>query len=643
MKKKLRFLLSVIVPVICACSSGSLNSTVQSEPDAAAALFESAENFFKTNSHENALESYKRYLDLYPYGSKVDLALVRAATIYSEQKNHDAERMAYRRLIAEHPDSQFAADAMVEILVALYNEGKYKEVILQASEIINKNNSKTHLFRTYSILGDTYVSLGSPRDAIFFYHIAYQNAASSEEKTILFEIKTVVGQMSSEDTQSLLMRLDDAFLRSYLLYQLGVNKYENQNYKEALKIFSEFIENFPDHENARQAQVFIEKINRRFAFNRWRIGCLLPLSGAYEKFGRRVLSGIQFALDQYNSSHNQQGFKMIVKDTGSEPEIAIQSSRQLADNLVSIIIGPLITAEYAGQEAQIKGIPIITLTQQPGIPELGDYVFRIFLTPQMQIDAIVPYVIDQLEIDRFAVLYPDDQYGTTFMKLFRDAVSDYGATVVASESYEPDQTDFAAQIKKLSKSYNDGPDSVPNHSRQVNFRGKNRHIKSKVTLDFDAIFIPDVPEKIALIAPQLAFYDIDDVLLLGTNLWHSDKLIQMAGEYVQEAIMADVFYAEDSQKNVKEFIAGFEEFYGRSPGFIEALAYDAAMIAFQAASNPRVDSRKDIRDELQKLYNFEGVTGLTAFKENGDTVKQLYLLKVEDNKFVELNNPSRIQ
>jgi ABC-type branched-subunit amino acid transport system substrate-binding protein len=107
--------------------------------------------------------------------------------------------------------------------------------------------------------------------------------------------------------------------------------------------------------------------------------------------------------------------------------------------------------------------------------------------------------------------------------------------------------------------------------------------------------------------------------------------------------MADVFYAEDSQKNVKEFITGFEEFYGRSPGFIEALAYDAAMIAFQAASNPRVDSRKDIRDELQKLYNFEGVTGLTAFKENGDTVKQLYLLKVEDNKFVELNNPSRIQ
>jgi ABC-type branched-subunit amino acid transport system substrate-binding protein len=210
--------------------------------------------------------------------------------------------------------------------------------------------------------------------------------------------------------------------------------------------------------------------------------------------------------------------------------------------------------------------------------------------------------------------------------------------VAAIESYKPDQTDFALQIKKLSKTFNDHQDSVANYSQRSSFRGKNRHIKSEVILDFDAIFIPDVPEKIALIAPQLAFYDIDDVLLLGTNLWHSDKLIQMAREYIQEAIMADVFYAEGSKKNVKEFIMSFEEFYGQSPGFIEALAYDAAMIAFQAASNPRVESRKDLKDELQNLRNFEGVTGPTSFKENGDAVKKLYLLQVQDNKFVELNS-----
>jgi len=638
MKQKAGILIPIIAFAICACSTPSVNSNVPSEPAAATALFDRAENFFEANSHANALKTFKQYLDLYPSGSKADLALMRAATIYSEQKNHDAKLMAYRRLIAEHPDSPFVADAMVEILVALYNESKFKEVILQASEIIEKTDSTTHLFRTYAILGDTYVSLGFPRDAIFFYHIAYQNARSPEEKNILFKLKAIVSQFSTEDTLSLLMRLDDEFLRSYLLYQLGVNRYENQNYKEASKIFSKFIENFPDHEKANQAKNLIEEINQKFAFERRLIGGLLPLSGPYETFGSRALRGFQFALDQFNSQSNQPAFEMIVKDTGSVPEIAIQSFRQLVENRVAIIIGPIITAEDAAQEAQIEGIPIITLTQKSGIPELGDYVFRIFLTPQMQIDAIVPYVIDQLGLGRFAVLYPEDHYGNTFMKLFRDKVLDYGATVATIESYKPDQTDFALQIKKLSKTFNDNQDSVANYSQQSGFRGKNRHIKSKVIVDFDAIFIPDVPEKIALIAPQLAFYDIDDVLLLGTNLWHSDKLIQMAREYIQEAIMADVFYAEDSKKNVKEFIMSFEEFYGQSPGFIEALAYDAAMIAFQAASNPRVESRKDLRDELQNLRNFEGVTGFSSFKENGDAVKKLYLLQVQDNKFVELNS-----
>jgi outer membrane protein assembly factor BamD (BamD/ComL family) len=105
------------------------------------------------------LKAYKQYLDLYPSGSKADLALMRVATIYSEQKNHDAKLLAYRRLIAEYPDSRFVVDAMVEILDAFYNKSKFKEVILQASEIIKKTDSKTHLFRTYTILGDTYMSL----------------------------------------------------------------------------------------------------------------------------------------------------------------------------------------------------------------------------------------------------------------------------------------------------------------------------------------------------------------------------------------------------------------------------------------------------------------------------------------------------
>jgi ABC-type branched-subunit amino acid transport system substrate-binding protein len=639
MKQKSKLLIVIIAIAIWACSTPAMKSNVPSEPHAAAALFFNAESWLNSQSYENALKAYQNYLSRYPSGSNADLALMRVASIYAAQKNHAAELRAYRQLIAKHPDSRWAADARVEILVSLFDEGKFKEVILQASEIIAKTDSKTLLSRTYSILGDTYMSFSSPRDAIFFYHLAYQKAPSLQKNSILLKLEATVGQLSTEDLLSLLMRLDDEFLTSYLLYQLGVHQYENEDYKAASQTFSEFIENFPNHEQSQSAQDRIAEINQRFAFKRRLIGALLPLSGPYETFGQRALRGIQFALEQFNSQSNQAAFELIVRDTGSEPETAIQSTRQLDENRVSVIIGPIITSEYAAQEAQSRSIPIITLTQKPGVHELGDYVFRIFLTAQMQIDAIVPYVVDQLGLMRFAVLYPEEHYGETFMHLFRDKVLDYGATVVAIESYKPDQTDFGSEIKKLSKTYPQGHDGGDNPSQKSGSRGKNRHVNSEVIIDFDAIFIPDEPEKIALIAPQLAFYDIDGVLLLGTNLWHSDKLIQSAREYVQEAIMADVFYADDSKKNVNEFIDAFEELYGQSPGFIEALAYDTAMIAFQTANNPWVASRKDVKEELKHLQSFEGVTGLTSFNENGDAVKRLYLLQVEDNKFVELNRP----
>ena len=67
----------------------------------------------------------------------------------------------------------------------------------------------------------------------------------------------------------------------------------------------------------------------------------------------------------------------------------------------------------AAKEAELQKIPIITLSQQDNIPEVGDFVFRNFLTPRMQVSALVSYAINNLLVDRFAILYPREKYGTT--------------------------------------------------------------------------------------------------------------------------------------------------------------------------------------------------------------------------------------
>lgn len=632
MGPKLRIFIPIIAFAICSCASAQLDPKTICSPESAASLLSTAENLLQSNSDENALNIYQEILDCYPSDSHADTALMRIATIYSNQKKYGLSRMAYQRLADEYPHSELAPDALIEIMMIFFREGRFKEVILQASKIIEKTDSKLHLSHVYEVLGDTYMLLKSPKEAIFFY----QMADLPKEEAIPLKLKNAANQLNEEDRLSILGKLNDQFLTGYLLFELGLNQLENENYKEALDFLLEFNANFPSHEKRGEAQELIQKINERLVFKRRLIGCLLPLTGSYSEYGKRALRSIQFALNQFNRQINRPAFELMVKDTRSDPETAIKAIRQFDKSGVSIIIGPIITSQYAAKEAQARGLPIIALTQKSKITELGDYVFRFFLTPQMQIDTLVPYVIHELGIKRFAVLYPDETYGDTFLRIFRDSVLDYGATLVTAESYNPEQTDFALQIKKFSKnriSNNDGRPGSGNDSAAK----RKRHQKYEVVLDFDAIFIPDSADKIALIAPQLAFYDIDNVLLLGTNLWHSDALIDSTRNYVQEAIITDAFYAKDSKKNVQKFIGTFEKAYGYVPGFIEALAYDVAMINFYMLSNPEVRSRSELKEALKNLRNFEGVTGYTSFNENGDAVKKLYLLQVENNQFVQLN------
>ncbi|NQT10932.1 MAG: penicillin-binding protein activator, partial [Desulfobacteraceae bacterium] len=67
-----------------------------------------------------------------------------------------------------------------------------------------------------------------------------------------------------------------------------------------------------------------------------------------------------------------------------------------------------------------------------------------------------------------------------------------------------------------------------------------------------------------------------------------------------------------------------------------AVAYDSAMILFQIVSRPDIRYRSSIKNALMNLTNFQGVTGLTSFDNNGEIKKRLYLLRIKGEKFVEL-------
>ena len=619
-------------------------------------LFERAEHLFNERWYPNALELYNEYLSKFPAGKFTDKVLGRSAGIFMAMGAYEKARIAYEDLLKEHPQSPLTAQAEIDIVSAYYHEGQYEKAIEQAAGLKLEALTPETTTEISQMVGDSFMALKMPVDAVRFYAMSYHLSIPVQKAKLLELIKAAIGKLDTAGILKLLDHFAGKPPAGYLMYQLAINKIEEQNFDAAIAVLSAFVKNYPEHEYSSQAQARLEELIKKYEFRRNAIACLLPLSGSYKVYGQRTLSAIQFALIHYTRQTKNLDIRLIIKDTGSDPDRTVQAVRELADENVAAIIGPLTTIEPAALEAQSREIPIITLTQKEHITDIGDFVFRNFLTPRMQVQALVSYAVQQLGVRRFAVLYPDESYGKTFMNLFWDEVIANGCTITGIEAYRPDQTDFDDPINKLVGSYYDIPDSLKDpfefqaevfshpadiQKSQTSLRGKRtgRIEKPPAVIDFEAIFIPDSPKKAGLLVPQLAFHDVNDVYLLGTNLWNQPELIRMAQEYIQQAVIPTAFFPGGKSENVRSFTTEFQKTFGDSPGFVEAIAYDTASILFEMTNRKDIHSRNALKNALLTLKDYPGITGPTSFEPNGDVLKQLSLLGIRGKRFIELKSP----
>ena len=581
-------------------------------------------------AYDKALEIYNEYLSRFSNGHLAAEAVMKTGLIHSALGKNIEARQIYKHLIAKYPASPPALDARVEILATFFNQGNFNQVISQAARVLEGPVYRGHILRIYTLLGDSYSAIGSPLEAVKYYLMAYKKADAQEKEGMIFKIESAAMEVDPAAIIPIFIRLQDELLARELIYGLGLKKFEGEKYDDAVDLLSEFIKRFPGNKNIQQAKKLIQDINVKFTFQHNTLGCLLPLSGPYQTYGTRILHCIELALSQFSSKNNRTLIKLIVKDTESDPGRAVLAVNELSEERVGAIIGPVTTHEAAALKAQEKSIPIVTFSQKENITEIGKYVFRNFITPKMQVETIVSYAIEVLGLNRFAILYPDDKYGSIFMDLFYDEVMAYEGEVVVVEPYNPNQTDFAEPIKNLIQS------QIETSEHSDNKMVESTSKQPEPVIDFDAVFIPDGPTTSGLIIPQLAFYDVVGVQLLGTNLWHSDRLIEMAQQFVQGAIMVDGFFTESNSQKIKDFVEMFEETFDEKPGFIEAVAYDTAIMLFNLVSRPDIQSRSELKNEILNLQDFHGLTGTTSFDNTGSADKELYLLQIKGDKFIEL-------
>ncbi|MCD6187170.1 MAG: penicillin-binding protein activator [Desulfuromusa sp.] len=382
-----------------------------------------------------------------------------------------------------------------------------------------------------------------------------------------------------------------------------------------------------------------EQLLQRTSVDSWlsrdSIGVLLPLSGRYASYGELVKKGLALALQEHNKTRLPARF--IYRDTAIEGVTSAQLVSSLTDDdKVMAVIGPLLgaTAGDAARRAQREMVPMLTLAQTEELPEIGNFIFRDTLTAEQQVKVLVNYAMADGNIS-FSILRPENRLGEKMTEMFVAELQRAGGEIIDIVSYPDDSTDFRKQIQQLL--WEDREVEIPKTLTEDD----EVEVKELPELEyplppFHALFIPDYADRISVIAPQLVFYGIKDVKLLGINGWNSPDLIVKAGRFLKDAVFVDTFYPESKKPEVQRFMDLYRQAYQEEPTILSAQGFDIATLLLQIINDPEVGNRDDLRRKLDDLNNYLGVTGTTGFDLYGEAIKQLYLLQIKRGKIVEL-------
>ena len=360
--------------------------------------------------------------------------------------------------------------------------------------------------------------------------------------------------------------------------------------------------------------------------DRYTVGCVLPLSGSYAAEGSKALDAILLAAGIFDQV-SKAPWKVIAADSRGVPEGAKEAIAHLAndENVMAIIaMAGTLEAIEAAREAEKWKVPLVLITSKEGVTAENYYVFQHFLTPTQQIRALTKYALDNMNVAIFSILYPKDRYGAEMVKIFREEVQKIGGKVEKAISYSKTQTDFTAEINKV----------TGNKLTSVDKANPKKKLEAKTLLSvgFEALFIPDSYLRVKMIAEQLAFYDVRGIKLLGTNLWNSPDLLKKGAEYLEGAVFADSFYAVSYYPETNNFVDIYYSTYGREPEYIEALAYDSAGMIFKVLEKNDVQTRRDFASALIQVDNYKGVTGATSFDADRVAQKVAFILRVRNGK-----------
>jgi ABC-type branched-subunit amino acid transport system substrate-binding protein len=601
-------------------------------------LLRQAEAAFAAQDVARAEPLYGELLFRYPTDPLAASALFRLGEIAIRREDYEAARRRFEELLLQFPVSPLAPSARYRLAYADYRLRRVEDAVEILKGLAGGGSlDPLQQAQAHLLLGQGFAEIGRPVEAARTYARLLALSPPAQFRT-------------EADQRLTALLADDRFSRADLedlaatgpgaaapLARLSLSRraLEDGDAVTAERLAREVLASPapagapPDL--ATRAQAVLDEALRVAGADPGVVGVVLPLSGRYQAFGERLLHGLMLAAGVFAGPQAADPpIRLAIRDSAGEPAGAVRAVEELvAQERVIAVVGPLVPAEAteAARTAQRLAVPLLALSQRPKLTEIGPFVFRPFTTGALQAQAIARQAMEREGLARFAVLYPDDPSGLEMLEAFRAEVVARGGVVTDAVGFEPAQTDFGKEIRRLAK-----VKAAPRTRRP-----RPGETPPELQIDFDALFIPAYYDRVALIAPQLAFYDVKGIRLLGVAGWNSQDLVREAREHVQGALFVDPFWAGSQNPPIREFVGRFKARFDETPTILEAQAYDAMRILLDTLRRERPTSREALRQALSQIQAFPGLTGPVAFSPEREALRSMLLLTIDNRRIRQVN------
>jgi branched-chain amino acid transport system substrate-binding protein len=319
-----------------------------------------------------------------------------------------------------------------------------------------------------------------------------------------------------------------------------------------------------------------------------------------EGYGAYPRKGIELAQEEINARPERAGAPLAIRfedDEGSGQVASRIAQRFVDDPEVVAVIGHVNSGAMVAAAQVFDGrlAAVATTATSPALTGISPWAFRVISSDSVNGDDIAKFASGLGHV-RAAILYENNTYGRGLGDAFRRGFA--GSVVSMDPIGEEKDQPFDVYVSYFKQ-------SKP-----------------------DVVFIAgtDVSGLAFLKEARVQGLTAD---LMGGDGWSglSEDTLRSQGVFVGVP-----FTAEDPRPEAKRFVDAFTRRFNVRPDNNAALAYDATMLLYDAATKSGGDRRR-IRDHLASLTEstaFHGATGTIFFHADGDPVgKSVVMTRID--------------